>query len=195
MAYATVDQFRQEFKGQIGTESGSDAVIQRKLDAATALIDAEVGFAFGISAAGSRTLYGDGTIYLAMPPYTVGSITALTSISGITPPARIERDGMLIAVDSSGVIPGEDRPVPVSLTWREGVPYTVAATYGYAAVPADIVEACIQIAARAWRGRDAGFSDVVGVEGGGAVGYNGALPKMVVAILDNYRERATPGVW
>ena len=82
----------------------------------------------------------------------------------------------------------------MSTGWLSGLPYTVSATFGYTTVPADIVECCLEIAVRIWRGRDAGFSDVVGVEGSGAVGYNGALPAMVKRVLDHYKQTTT-GVW
>lgn len=195
MSYATVDDFRQELGNQVGSATANDTVIQRKLNMATALIDAELSFSFGDAAVGTQTVYGDGTPYLMIPTYVAGSITAVTSISGLSVPDYIERDGMLIVVDADGVIPGTYRPYAGDLVWQEGIPYTVAATFGYADVPADIIEACLQIAIRAWHAKDSGFSDAVQVVGSDAVGYNGAIPNLVKRILDNYREKTGLGVW
>lgn len=186
----------------IAVTNTTDAALQRRLDAATQVIDHELDQAAGTfsAAAGAaiRTVYGDGTGYLLLPAFVAGSVTLVTTISGLGVPDYIEQDGYLIVTDANGVIPidGELRDYGITgLVWREGVPYAVSATYGYSSVPSDIKEACLQIAVRMWRAKDAGFSDVVGVEGSGAVGYNGALPNMVKRILDRYREDRIPGVY
>lgn len=179
----------------------TDAALQRRLDAATQIIDNELDLpsgAFSGSAASTQTVYGDGTIYLAPARFVGGSVTLVETISGGEVPDYIEQDGMLIVTDADGVIPPDPwrRDWGLSgLAWREGIPYEVSATFGYASVPPDIKEACLEIAVRMWRAKDAGFSDVVGVEGSGAVGYNGALPNMVKRILDRYRETRNPGVY
>lgn len=177
-----------------------DALLQKVLNRATRIVRTVIGYDFASAAAGSEIVYGDGTIYLVPPSFVDGSVTLVTTISGLSVPDYIEQDGILIAVDADGVIPDRGiydawRGAFIPYGWREGVPYTVAATYGYSAVPDDVVECCLEVAARLWRGIGSGFSDVIGVEGGGAVGYNGAFPKLVREILSEYIEKTNPGVW
>jgi hypothetical protein len=193
VAYATIEQLR-AYLPQIKETVSRDDLLADVLDRATAIVDRETGLAFGTAAAGSRTAYGDGTAWLVPPHYTAGSLTAVTTISGWSVPAYTEQDGMLVARSSSGIL-GLNRAGDPFLGWAAGVPYTVAATFGYADVPADITECTLELAVRIWRARDAGFSDVVGVQGGGAVGYNGALPALVKRILEGYKRRESAGVW
>ncbi len=197
MSYATVNDILAELP-QITDTVSNRAVLQNKLDAATAVIDAKLGFSFGDDAVGTQIVYGDDTVYLYPPTFVTGSVTGVTTITGIDVPDYVVKDGMLIVVDADGVIP--DRGILDAygiggLRWQLGVPYTVAATFGYASVPADIKEACLQIAVRLWRAKDAGYSDVVGVEGSGAVGYNGALSNFTKMVLDKYRETRSLGVY
>lgn len=201
MSYATVAHLRAELKNQVTVGAATDAELQRKLDAATAIIDSEIGFSIVVANAPStQIVLGDGTIYLQPSRFVPGSVTAVSSSASVTIPDYIEQDGSLVVADASGAVPLQWDSLQriygtlESLRWQPGVPYTVHATFGYAAIPADLQEACLQIAVRMWRGRDAGYSDVVGVEGSGAVGYNGALPAMVKRILATYRQTSW-GVW
>lgn len=198
MAYATVPQFRAYFH-QITAAATDEALIEAVLDRASAIVDGEVGAAFGTAAAGLQTVYGDGTDYLFVPAFVPGSVTGVTTINGYTVPAYVERDGLLVVVDSLGRLrrPGDTGLLGANPSpgWQAGIPYTVAATYGYDVVPHDITEATLEIAGRIWQSRNAGFSDVVGVEGGGAVGYQKAIPATARRILDRWRERASLGVW
>lgn len=193
MAYATVANIR-EYLDQVPTNAGTTALLQNVLDRATAIIDTELGFAFGSSAVTTRTVYGDGTDFLQPPRFVAGSVTAVTTTSGYTVPDYVEQDGWLVVTRAGrlgnqyGGATGLLAPARYGEGWAAGLPYTVAATYGYPTVPADIVECCLEIAIRIYKAKDAGFSDVVGVEGSGAVGYSGALPALVRRILDRYRE-------
>ncbi len=178
----------------VSVEPATDDVLQAALDRATQILDTAIGYSFAVSASGTQVVYGDGTAYLV--PAACLTVSGVTAPSGYDIPDYVLRDGMLILTDSSGVLVPEAYqgrgPAPA---WREGVPYTVAGTFGYAAIPDDIVEACLEVAARIWRGRSSGFSDVIGVEGGGAVGYEKAFPAMVRHIIGRYRAKRYPGVW
>lgn len=201
MPYATLIDIRRRID-QVTDTAANNALLNDLLAIATQVIDTELGFAFGTAAVGTRVVYGDGTDYLVPPAFVAGSVTAVTTLAGYTVPSYIVTEGMLVVTSLAGVV-GSVFNYPSLANWRgvggwlAGVPYTVSATYGYSAVPADIKECCLEIAVRLWRAKDAGFSDVVGVEGGGAVGYNGALPAMVKRILDKYAGRASNsvGVW
>jgi hypothetical protein len=178
----------------VAIEPATDDVLQAVLDRATQVLDTAIGYSFTLSASASQVVYGDGTAYLV--PTACLTVSGVTAPTGYDIPDYVLRDGMLILTDSAGVLVPEAyagrSPVPA---WREGVPYTVAGTFGYAAVPDDIVEACLEVAARIWRGRSSGFSDVIGVEGGGAVGYEKAFPAMVRHTIGRYRAKRYPGVW
>jgi hypothetical protein len=200
MAYATVDQLRAYLK-QAGLTAANDDLFEDILDRATAIIDGELGYSFDTAAAGTEVVRGDGTDYLKPSAFTV--VTGVTAPTGYTVPDYIVKDGHLV-VTRDGItgswyaregLYAYTLAYPYAGGWQPGVPYTVAGTFGYSAVPADIVEATLEIAIRIWRAKDAAFSDVVGVEGGGAVGYNGSLPAMVKRILDNHRRDDRAGVW
>lgn len=202
MAYATVAQFRAYFshvRSEV-SEPGTDALIQAVLDRATAIIDRVIDVAFdATSAVTTEVVYGDGTDFLPLPIDTqAGTVTAVTAPSGITVPDYVERPRFLVI--TRGGFTGRPLESTALLDyysytgWRQGVPYTIAATYGYTSVPADITEVCLELAGRIWRGKEAGFSDVVGVEGGGAVGYESALPALCKLILSKYTKARTVGI-
>jgi hypothetical protein len=185
----------------VSAAPANDALLGRVLDRASAIVDQIVGFSFGEAASGVRTFYGDGTDYLQLAPYVAGTLATVAGPTGLSLPTYAEIDGMLVATTVEGVLV-DRRPGgilggarAVAPTWRNGAPYQVTADWGYDGVPADIVEACLEIAVRIWRGRDAGFSNVIGVEGGGAVGYEKALPPLVKEILLGYRRRLSLGVY
>lgn len=199
MSYATVDDLR-AYLPQTPVTGETDDLFESILGRATQIIDTELGYAFGTSALGTATVYGDGTDYLKPPAFVAGSITLVTAPSGYSVPSYVEQGGLLIVTRDGRIAPAY---LGRSLTglgyspigsWLPGVPYTVLATFGYATVPSDIVECCLELAVRIWRAKDAGFSDVVGIEGGGAVGYNGKYPALVKAILDRYKRADSVGV-
>jgi len=68
--------------------------------------------------------------------------------------------------------------------------YAATARWGYGEPPAAIVEVTLQVAVNLWQARQAGqFSDIVGVEGGGGVGYARALTNQQRMIIDDVRLR------
>lgn len=197
--YATVAQLRRELNNQVPAGAEIDTDLERKLIAAETAINSDLGFSFATAAPGEQVVYGDGTIYLLPPAFVAGSVTMVEQESGLTVPDYIEQGNMLIVTDADGVIVSERRYLESyglsGLAWGQGVPYTVTANFGYSGIPADITEITLQLAARLWRARAAGFSDVVGVVGSSAVGYNGQLPAFARLVLDNYRDRRSPGVY
>jgi len=186
----------------VTTASALDVRLQKVLDRATAIIDTYLGFSFTLSGApGTQVVYGDGTDFLEPPAFVSGSVTAVTVPAGYTAPVYTVVDGILIVTRDSLM---GDMYVAETIAgrlyspiggWLLGVPYTVAATFGYSAIPADIVEACLEIAVDLWRFKDAGSIKVVGVEGAGIVSGKG-LPATARELLDARIRRASfPGVW
>jgi hypothetical protein len=84
-----------------------------------------------------RVVYGNNKSCLEIPEHVAGSVDpTVTTIQGVTAPQFVEHRANLCIVDSTGVM------LRTSV-WREGVPYTITARWGYASTPADIREACL----------------------------------------------------
>ena len=80
----------------------------------------------------------------------------------------------------------------IATSWEWGTDkwVSVAGTWGYAAsAPADIVDACIEWAAYAYRKRDAPFLEAVGIEEGGIITIPQGMPVSVRLALDPYRRQ------
>lgn len=196
MSYAELADFRLLME-QAPAGSTEDARIQLCLDAATALIDTELGHDWAAGVVGTEVVYGDGSAELEPPAFVAGSVTAVSAPSGYSVPTYAEVDGRLVVADASGIIYRPPfYPYPwgyYTQRWLPGVPYTVSATYGWGEAPDDIKQACLEIAIAMYRGRDAGYSDVVGTAGsGGEIGYVGKYSKRADAILRRYRQAANP---
>lgn len=63
----------------------------------------------------------------------------------------------------------------------------VTGVWGWPAVPDDIVQVCLSIAARYWKAAKAGFNDVIGVDATGTVQFSKALSTLDRAVLARYR--------
>lgn len=195
-AYASVAQLRAYLK-QAQQDAATTATLEDILDRASAFVDGEIGHAWGTSAAGTRTLYGDGTSYLQLPAdYQAGSVTGVTTITGYVAPSYVEEDGFLIVTDSLGrmltptnvLIYQLDRVWSNDpLVWSRGIPYTIAATFGYGAIPADLVQVVLEIAGAIWKEKDSGFATVIGTEGGGAVNVKQSLTPRAQAALEHHK--------
>lgn len=79
----------------------------------------------------------------------------------------------------------EDGRIWRAAGWLSGQRYRVTAVWGYGpTVPAQAVEVVLELAVNTWRSRDkGGFSEVVGVEGGGAIRAVAVLTKQQQATL------------
>lgn len=199
MSYATVAQLR-VYLDQVPDTVPNDAKLQAVLDRATAIIDTMLGVSFTLaSGAGTNIVYGDGTDYLIPPAFV--SVSGVTAPTGYTVPDYTAIDGKLIVTRDGllGPLYGAQslagRLYGALGGWLSGVPYTVAGTFGYAAYPNDIVEACLEIAVDLWRFKDSGSIKVAGVEGAGVVSGKG-LPATAQMILERRRlDLNFPGVW
>lgn len=69
---------------------------------------------------------------------------------------------------------------------RQGL-ITVSYSSGYQTIPDDITLACTMMAARFYKERDSGYSDVVGTAETGILQYKKAMPADVAAIVERYR--------
>lgn len=126
-----------------------------------------------IPVATTKTIYGDGSNYLRLPPYIPGSLsTSLTLPEGYTAPDFIEKDGYLI-VHSGSVLSSHVGTYygswpynhPVWQGWYVGVPITVSAIWGYYETPADVKMAVIEMALNLWRETDPAQVKLINLEG------------------------------
>lgn len=168
--YATAVQFRAfAFQSQGADDAKYDALLlraSRLFDRACETEDDH--FAAAAQNASARTFYGDGSTYLRLDPYVAGSLTTVTMPSGYEVPDRVElgRDGSFYLVrtfNEDGTL-YTDRSLLSRPGWLVGVPVTVTARWGYAAVPDDVVHVTIQKAIHLWRTNDPSFQKTADVD-------------------------------
>lgn len=188
-SYGSVTEIRQ-YLSQVPSGAANDALLQDCLDRATAMIDGELGFAFaafGATAASKDFCSRVASQYLELPAYQAGSITSVYELSakGTT----YESTDEVLATEYD-ILDDVIRP---RLYRYEGWPagwYRVTAIWGYGPAPAEIVQVCLEKAVNLYLGAQGGqFSDVVGIEGGGAVGYNRAWTNAQRRVMENMRAR------
>jgi len=190
-SYATVSEFR-AMMTQVPGSHTSDVQIQAYLDRATAKIDGELGFgfaAFGSTATDKDFRTKISSQYLTLPAYLDGTITHVYEVSGKGTTSESTTEVLATEYDvlDEGATNGS------RLYRDEGWPagwYRVTAKWGCGEAPDDIVQLCLEKAINLFIGAQGGqFSDVVGVEGGGAVGYNRAWTNDQRRTLENVRLR------
>jgi hypothetical protein len=115
----------------------------------------------------SKVIYGDGSVYLNLPPYVAGSLnTTLTVPSGYILPSFIERDGFLVITGLTGTLLTRAALGHASdSVWWDGVPITVSARWGYAATPADVKMAVIEMVINLLRTVDPAVTNLTDLEG------------------------------
>lgn len=181
------------------------AVLQRFIDRASSVIDGAIGRSFPIQDAevSDRIFHGTGTYSLQID-YHQGDdlVTAVTLPSGWVAPFFVElRDDVnetcyLRVTDSEGRIyrNGQGRSWPwggsALAVWPEGLPITVSAQWGYAAIPGDVEDACIAIAMAAYRETYAMNEP----EWRAQIGLDGKLPPRAADILRGRMNQYLMGV-
>lgn len=133
--------------------------------------------------ASNKTLYGDGTNYLRVPPYVAGSLnTTLTLPAGYTAPTFIEKDGYLVWTSNDVTPPF----FPNVYGWFSGIPIIASAIWGYAETPEDIKMAIIELVLNLWRETDPSSVKLVGLEG---QPLREAMPPRVKEVARRYQLR------
>jgi hypothetical protein len=136
--YCTIQQVEQRiFQPNVDERGQYEALIA----AASRLIDRECCvandfFAAAASTASDRTFYGDGTAYLKLPPYnsTIDADDVEYSDSSATVPDFTVRgdEGQYLVVDDDGY-------------WPRNQAIVISAKWGFAAIPDEINQACIEL--------------------------------------------------
>ena len=186
MTYASVAELR-EYLTQVPAGAANDALLNTTLERATALIDGELGFsfaAFGAVATAKDVLQQRASVYLDLPPYLAGSIT---SVYALYSKGSSSEDTDEIESTEYDIL--DDTRLYYASGFAAGW-YRVTAIWGAGAAPTDIVQVCLEKAINLWGARDSRqISDVIGVEGGGAVGYQRSWTNMQRTVLQNVRVR------
>lgn len=152
------------------------------LERATAIAETVLGFAYAGTDESEKRVIGGGSPYLLLPPHEAGSVT---EIDPEPDSGEWEESGArLLLLDSDGGY----------LNWtRRG--YMVTANWGCGSPPLDVVEVVLELAVQIHQGKDSGFSGIVGVDGGGAVGYEKALnPRQKMILVKRRAEMFPMGV-
>ena len=173
----------------------------RILKAASRLFDRAAGVKEGhflaAGAASARTFYGDGTDFLRVDPYDVTTAPAVTMPSGYTAPdyaaSADDRGSYLVRTYGASALRssfdfagyhGSDDWGYSAAGWPDGVPVTVTAEWGYEVVPADVVQATLEIALHLWRN-----SDPVWMRQANVPVTPQAIPATAQLVADRYRAR------
>lgn len=190
-AYATVAEFR-AMMTQVPSGATVDTLIQSYLDRATAKIDGELGFsfaAFGATATDKDFYNRTSSQYLTLPAYLDGSITHIYKVSGKGTTSESTTEVLATEYDVLAEGASNGSRLYRDAGWPAGW-YRVTAKWGCGEAPDDIVQVCLEKAINLFIGAQGGqFSDVVGVDGGGAVGYNRAWTNDQRRTLENARLR------
>lgn len=199
--YCTTTEVRRRMFGGSGSGGSAtttalpDAELEALIEQASRMFDTvcgvESGF-FGGPAfpfATDKTIYGDASSYLRLPPYISGSLnTTITVPTGYTAPTFIEKDGFLVLTDSNGLTPqGFWRYPPFAAGWFEGVPVTVSAIWGYEATPADVKMAVIELVINLQRETDPATLRLTDLE---RQPLREKIPPRVAEIARRYRPKA-----
>ncbi len=182
-----------------------DVALTARLDQAEAMVNAYLGAGASLGAASisSKTVYGDGTRMLLLPPHTDGSASAVTTLAGYTVPSYTQQGGYLVTTDSTGIVNGDasyglsaqwyNYGYPMYV-WQRGLPYTVTATFGYDTSTLAILKAVtLDLAVQLHRYRDSGGSETIGAEGGITTVRSG-LTMLHKLSLDAVRRRISQSV-
>lgn len=167
------------------------AELEALIEQASRMFDLECGVPeryfdpVSIPVATNKTIYGNGTNYLRLPPYIPGSLdSSITLPEGYTTPTFTEIDGNLV-INSGGVLPPFERfHNCVWSGWQSGVAVTVSAIWGYRETPADVKLAVIELVINLWRETDPAQVKLISLEG---QPLREKLPPRVMEIAKKYR--------
>jgi hypothetical protein len=130
--------------------------------------------------------YGGETLLL--PRHQLGSVTSVIHQYGYQWPQNYfteNADGSLWSGNTTGF---------VLAPWYPGR-FTIIAKWGPGSAPQSLVEVVLEVAVNLWREKDKGsFSDVIGVEGDGAVavGYQRAFTNRQKAVIEQIKRLYGP---
>lgn len=205
LPYASKELLRAAL-GKVST--ADDALLQLCLDSATRFINETCGTRFdqvtetrvfdGVTQPSNRLYNGMAAQRLHVDDFVSISSLAYVYYSGATPqviastgyypgPASPQSDWPYTWIDLAITTASVWDIVSGSRVFPEGTrTVSITGVWGWPSVPADIVMACVALAAREWKATKAGFSDSIGVDQTGTVQFSSSLPTRVKETLAHY---------
>jgi hypothetical protein len=172
--------------------SAADALLQDCLDRATGTIRnamrsllADPTFDYtAYGAAATKIVIGTQGEYLTLPAYQLASATLVEYQSGSNPSSYT-------ALAATEWEAGADGRLYRAGGWSNSARYRVTAVWGYGPTPPDAIEQLtLELAVNVWRSRDkGGFTEMVGVDGSGAVRQVAGLNAQQRMVLENMRDQ------
>lgn len=140
----------------IAPESDDTAIWEQLAESVSRLFDRECEVSDGFFnaaevAASARSFLGTGTEFVKLYPYISGSIGAITV------------DGEVVPLADTDHYNEADDYLIFTYPIFKNAAVSVSARWGFAAIPADIVQACIEQALYQWRKKDLAFAELAGV--------------------------------
>lgn len=160
----------------IEPEADATSVWQQLAESVSRLFDRECEVPDGFfnkaaSAASARTFLGAGTEYVKLYPYIAGSIGAITV------------DAIAVTLSTDYFTEVDDYLV-FKYSIAKNAAVSVSARWGFADIPADIKQACIEQALFLWRKKDLAFAELAGVS---AAAINAEFSPTFQAVTLRYR--------
>jgi hypothetical protein len=172
--------------------SAADALLQDCLDRATSTIRnamrsllADPTFDYtAYGAAATKIVIGTTNEYLTLPAYQLSSATLVEYQSGSNPSSYT-------TLDANQWEAGADGRLYRAGGWSNSARYRVTAVWGYGPTPPDAIEQLtLELAVNVWRSRDkGGFTEMVGVDGSGAIRQIAGLNAQQRMVLENMRDQ------
>jgi hypothetical protein len=143
----------------VANEADNDDVFDVLVEAVSRMFDRECEVPDGFfnaapdSGVTLKSYIANGTKYLQLSPYIPGTITIID----------VDGDDRYEAVTSDREYQEKEGFLIFDSEICSGIPIDVTARYGFAAIPADVQQACIEQALMMWRRKDLTFADISGV--------------------------------
>lgn len=126
-----------------------------------------------------KIIKGDGSSSIVLPSPLSGSVTITAADASYVPDFTVD-GSRLVALNEDGY------PSPYYFWYP--IYYNVTGVWGYAATPAQIREACLQLIAHFWRGRDAALTGTITDMRQDAGQFpERDFPRMTRRILDDFK--------
>jgi hypothetical protein len=195
MAYCTAAEVREvatQITATAAPTAWTDDVLNKLIERASRLFDLECGVTEGFfeaapGSASTRTIYGDGTNFLRLPPYVAGTLnTTLGYPQSYAELEFVEHGGYLVRTESGILNNG-----PFG-GWYSGVPITVSARWGFTATPADVKHAIIKLVIHICRTVDPTQLKLLVLEGQPL--FQDRMPKDVIDLAKKKRFRYAEAV-
>lgn len=178
--YATLEEATARLMNKV--ESSGENELLGIIAAASRSIDDYLGVEWGYftppETATVKPLLGSGNSTIALPMPLYGSVT-IEAVDGVTIPNFTVEGTLLRTLTESGY-PNE------AIKWYR-VYYNVEGFWGYSATPDQIREACLQLVAHFWRGRDKALTGTITDMRQDEQFPERDFPRMTRRMLDNFK--------